>query len=118
MLFLEPVQYRVADISNGRGRVEVYFDGRWGTVCDRYWEDKDADVFCRQTGNIGGTSTTLITRGKESMPIWMSHVECTGSESDFLQCRASWDAKTVSRCSHYDDAGVKCFKSGRKIYEL
>ncbi|KAL4227453.1 CD5 molecule-like [Mactra antiquata] len=109
----EPIQFRAADIKNGRGRAEIYFDGRWGTICDRYWEDKDADMFCKQIGYLGGIATTLVSRGDNSQPIWMSHVECKGDEKDFLKCRASWDAKTLARCSHYDDAGVKCFKSAR-----
>ncbi|XP_053406028.1 deleted in malignant brain tumors 1 protein-like isoform X2 [Mercenaria mercenaria] len=109
----EPIRYRVADMKNSRGRAEIYFDGRWGTICDLYWEDADADVFCRQAGYLGGESTILVTKGSTEQPIWMSHVECKGDEKRFLECRASWDAKTISRCSHYDDAGVKCYNSAR-----
>jgi deleted-in-malignant-brain-tumors protein 1 len=97
---------------SGRGRAEIYFDGRWGTICDLYWEDDDADVFCKEAGYMGGESTILLRRGKSEQPIWMSHVECNGDEDHFLKCRASWDARTISRCSHYDDAGVMCYKSG------
>ena len=44
-------EIRLAGASEAsRGRVEVCFDGSWGTVCDDNWTDKHASVVCQQLG--------------------------------------------------------------------
>ena len=52
--------------SNGvnSGRVEVKHNGVWGTVCDRGWDDAEANVLCKSIGyEQGGMARTRQSPG-------------------------------------------------------
>ena len=43
--------YRLINGSSpSNGRVEVAYDGLWGTVCENGFDNKEASVLCRQLG--------------------------------------------------------------------
>ena len=61
---------RLADGSDAsEGRVEIFHDGQWGTVCDDSWGSEDATVVCRQLG-FGGAAEAVQTWGGGSGQIW------------------------------------------------
>ncbi|NXA43260.1 DMBT1 protein, partial [Eudromia elegans] len=97
----------VGGMNECSGRVEVFYNHEWGTVCDDDWDMNDATVVCRQLG-CGMALSALGSAhfGMGSSRIWLDDVNCTGAETDFSQCKAmSWG---THNCHHGEDAGVVC----------
>ena len=96
------------------GRVEVQYDGRWGTVCDSKWDNADAKVACQQLGlpSEAALAVTEASFGEGSGDIALDEVECFGSEQNLDEC--GHDSWWSHDCDHEDDAGVFC-KNGNEL---
>lgn len=90
-----------------KGRVEVCYNGQWGTVCDDDWDLTDGTVACRQAGFPGVVSVYHSAYfGPGDGVILMDNVECAGTEAQLQDCLfKGWG---VNDCSHQQDAGVEC----------
>ncbi|XP_052782341.1 uncharacterized protein LOC128218702 isoform X3 [Mya arenaria] len=90
------------------GRVEVYVNGRWGTICDDHFNTDAASVVCRML-HINVTDTTVIQEGyygEGNGTIWLVDVRCLGYESTIADCVYRNLGSTT--CEHSEDVGVKC----------
>ena len=91
------------------GRIEIYRQNRYTTVCSDGWSQDDADVFCRQIGYPGAEFVYgLAEFGEGSGIIQLRNVECTGTETDIRDCTFNTD---TSNCTHALDAGVRCLRN-------
>ena len=85
------------------GRIEIYKNGEWGTVCDDNFGSNDARVACRQLG-FSSDNAGYSTVGGGSGPTLGDDMACTGTESRLQQCSQS----SSEDCDHDEDVGVRC----------
>ena len=97
----------VGGTNPNEGRVEVLFNGIWGTLCDDSWDIYDATIVCRQLGFIGADKEfSRAFFGEGSGPIHLNKLDCKGSEVALNECKhVGWGVKN---CKHTEDAGVRC----------
>ncbi|XP_072018503.1 scavenger receptor cysteine-rich domain-containing protein DMBT1-like [Amphiura filiformis] len=102
-------EFRLAGgLDSTEGRVEVFHDSIWGTVCDDYWARNDAKVICRQLGlpHMSPAALGYAYFGQGSGTIWMDNVECSGTETSLDRC--SHNGWGIHNCGHDADASVIC----------
>jgi hypothetical protein len=94
-----------------RGFLEVCLNGVWGSVCDDYWTDIEAQVACRQlklcsTDCVGSIA---VLEGQyyddTAYTYWLDNVNCAGDEESLFDCNY---LDKAHNCRQNERAGVKC----------
>ena len=87
--------------------MEVYYNGKWGTVCHDGWDLNDAEVVCRELGYAPAVNVRNSgLYGWSSGQIWLDDVTCVGTEITIANCsHEGWGSHD---CDHNKDAGVIC----------
>ncbi|KAE8593443.1 hypothetical protein XENTR_v10019138 [Xenopus tropicalis] len=91
------------------GRVEVYYDQYWGTICGIYWDLNVGNVVCRElncgTAIEASVNDKYIHYGSSWNYSGLSFFQCNGNESELLSC-----AYELYPHQHNpnNDGGVKC----------
>ncbi|XP_050961160.1 deleted in malignant brain tumors 1 protein-like [Labeo rohita] len=106
--YLDHVPLRLSG-GEGRcsGRLEVYHNAVWGSVCDDQWDISDAQVVCRQLGcgaALRADGNSVFGAGEGV--VWLNRVECRGNEIHLWDCPLS--LKNHTDCSRKEHAGLTC----------
>ena len=117
---------RLADgQANNEGRLEIYHNGEWGTVCDDRFDNPGnvaPQLACQLMGYATGEeiSSNGIAPAPNSMPIWLDDLRCRadgvhwpGSPNPptaLSHCfHAGWG---LNNCTHDEDVALRCGNIG------
>ncbi|MXQ98556.1 hypothetical protein E5288_WYG002193 [Bos mutus] len=93
------------------GRLEVFYNGTWGSVCCSPVEDITLSVICREPGcGDSGTLNSSVALRKGSRPRWVDGIRCQKTDTSLWQCPS--DPWKYSSCSPKEEAYISC--AGRR----
>jgi hypothetical protein len=90
------------------GRVEVRYNGQWGTICNNDWDIYAGYDVCHMLNySKAVTARTSIVKGSGPILLKLRNGGCYGYEASIDQCyHNSWG--NTDGCDHSRDAGVVC----------
>ncbi|CAH1773678.1 unnamed protein product [Owenia fusiformis] len=111
----QPLEVRLADgAKKSQGRLEVNFNGIWGTVCDDLVTVSDARVVCKMLG-YNDNRGIVVPRGTfppgDGIRTWLSAMRCKGSETIIDTCDRNKILQKFGKkweCGHSEDVGIDC----------
>ncbi|XP_069174616.1 protein bark beetle isoform X1 [Procambarus clarkii] len=96
------------------GRLMVYIDGEWGSVCSHGWTVDAAAVACQQMGFVLNPEDWFLEPSHmppdgQTSRILLSNVQCDEFDTDITKCKhdVSWELE--NSCSHSEDVGIRCY---------
>ena len=108
---IEKLQARlVGGSQSNEGRVEIFYNNAWGSVCSYSWEwdIREANVVCKMLGYsfaIRAWGAGQFGEGNGTTSVYIP--QCIGTESNITECSQSgWGISCSS--SMYRDFGAEC----------
>lgn len=94
--------------------MEIYYDNKWGSVCDNDFTIDEANVICRQLGYVRASDYYNESFFGEGYGPIMEIIDCVGDESNWTNCEFSGWGTTA--CTHSEDIGLQCTNYADREY--
>ena len=98
---------RLVDGNSYSGRVQIFYNVSWFSICGRGWSDADAHVVCRQLGMEPGSRWDLTSAASNDSRMLLIDVGCTGHEESLSECTLPL-VTDGDDCNAHDTAAVTC----------
>ena len=103
------------------GRLEIYHDNEWGTVCDDFFGRSDANVACKQMGYTNAQAYLTDVGVAPGRRFWLDDVNCVGNEAKLTKCFYNSNVRNsssrtspqwgIANCIPAEQVGVRCTAS-------
>ena len=107
--------------SHNEGRLEIFYDNEWGTVCDDFFGRRDAKVACKQMDYTGAEAYLTDVAVASGRRFWLDDVNCLGNEAKLTECFYNSDVRNsssrttpqwgIANCIPSEQVGVRCTAS-------
>ncbi|KYO40694.1 antigen WC1.1 isoform B [Alligator mississippiensis] len=106
------VSLRLVNGGGCAGRLEVFYNGTWGSVCSNQMTQVTATIVCKQLScGDEGEIATDFAYGQGSGLTWLDRIECHEHHSSLWQCPSEpWDPKSCD--NRAEETHITC--TGRK----
>jgi len=102
---------RLAGASPDAGRVEVFHEEKWGTLCAEPSINL-SKVLCKQLGFGRAIGIFTIAPKIKGTPNWLSGIECTGEEASIFECAHQGWGKGPGCSGEAPPIAVRCEAAG------
>ena len=99
---------RLVDGTSNTGRLEVYTNEEWVTVCSTGWTYLNTRTACKQLGFLDGQSMYAMNQTSYHRRIGVANIQCTNIDTNLLQCSHDPLFHIDSSCNHKRDVFLRC----------
>ena len=113
-IYVENIRLTGGRFTIYEGQVDVFINGRWGTVCSDGIGTNEAETLCRSLGFGPFQSISNDTRGSIYTPLAISGLSCGGYYSHFMECTFN---HLSPLCSSVNNLHLKCHRKDKLCIE-